>query len=113
VKKYSKGISLLVKVNKKFLKTHVSYFSAKIINFLAHMQFAHGLKHMLMGLMSKKMKPDMKHIKEQQLQYFYRVTAPTITLYIVVIGLHQSGVCGVQTSPVSAIILAPLTTASD
>lgn len=35
VKRYSKGISLLVKINKKFLKTHVSHFSLRILTFIA------------------------------------------------------------------------------
>lgn len=98
LKRYSKGISLLVKINKKFLKTHASHFSLKILAFLAQMQFAMGLKHIVMSYISKKFKTGFGHIKELQVQQFYRVSAPTILLYLVVIFLHQSGVCGVSST---------------
>lgn len=64
------------------------------------MQVSQALKQFLMSCISKKFKTDIAHIKELQWQQFYRVSAPTILLYMVVIFLHQSGVCGFTSADV-------------
>jgi hypothetical protein len=86
VKRFSKGISLLVKVNGKFVKSGASHFSLKIFSFLGRMQLAQGIKHFLiMKTTKKKTAPDYAVLKELQLAQFYRVSLPTIILYVCVV----------------------------
>jgi hypothetical protein len=94
-KKYSKGNSLLVKVNKKFLsKTMTSVFRLTVIWFLFRMQIAQGIKDFISkAVIEKEHKiPGIQDIKQLQIDYFWRVSAPTIVLYIMVV-LMNSHVC--------------------
>lgn len=65
-KKLTKGNSLLVKVNKKFLKKKMkSVVSITILMFLSRMHLAQGLKHFLSKFVIEKQKniPGLQDLK--------------------------------------------------
>mmetsp|Transcript_35973 Transcript_35973/g.55267 ORF Transcript_35973/g.55267 Transcript_35973/m.55267 type:complete len:111 (+) Transcript_35973:1487-1819(+) len=83
VKKYSKGLSLLVKINKSAKKTY--QFSLKILEFLFRMQLSSGLKSYLIYKFTKKDKFQMSKFVDMCKQQFHRVSFPTFVLYFSVI----------------------------
>lgn len=93
VKKYSKGLSLLVKVNKRIMVTSDSIvflgFSLHIIDFLLRMQMTACIKSYLMHWATKKDKLSNQKLHAVFMDQFMRVSFPTLVLYVTVIALNN------------------------
>lgn len=65
VKKYSKSVNLLVKINRKYIAQGFTRFKAfQIVTFLTRMQLATGLKKAIVDSFIKKHKPGFSELKE-------------------------------------------------
>jgi hypothetical protein len=81
IKKYSKGLSLLVKVNKDHINKSDA-LSPWIVWFLFRMQLTQCVKQYLIHWATKKEKLGLDKIPDMFIHWFYRVSFPTLVLYI-------------------------------
>ena len=93
VKKYSKGLSLLVKVNKRIIDSTEKMiflgFSFKICEFLLRMQMTACIKSYLMHWATKKDRLSNQKLQGVWMDQFMRVSFPTLVLYVTVIALNN------------------------
>jgi hypothetical protein len=91
IKTYSKSLSLLVKVNHQYI--HQTYqFSLRILEFLFRLQISQVLKSYLIHKSTKKEMIPLQQYRELYINTFYRVSFPTLILYIVIVSFNK-GVC--------------------
>lgn len=93
IKKYSKGLSLLVKVNKSVIGGGYN-FSIKIIPFLLRMWLSHFIKTVII-MRATKSRDKLNREKLTDVLYcqLTKVVMPTLVLYMSVIYIQASSLC--------------------
>ena len=93
IKKYSKGLSLLVKVNKSVIGGGYN-FSFKIIPFLIRMWLSHFIKTVII-MRATKSRDKLNREKLTDVLYcqLTKVVMPTFVLYMSVIYIQASSLC--------------------